>query len=129
MVFANSLPNYETTLTVVDYVGFYWWCCLKSGRQDNVLIWMIGGEWGDMCKACNFVQGQSLKLAVVSDKDNRVIYLRPLPRSSKHGDRLTPVTKVISEKSGDALYCIAGKCVVFSLKFFCCKCVFVLVVT
>lgn len=52
-----------------------------------------------------------MKLAVVSDKDNRVIYLRPLPRPSKHGDRLTPVTKVISEKSGDALYRIAGTAV------------------
>lgn len=66
-----------------------------------------------------------MKLAVVSDKDNRVIYLRPLPRPSKHGDRLTPVTKVISEKSGDALYRIAGKCVIFSLIIFGRKCVFV----
>jgi hypothetical protein len=94
----DSLPNYETAFTVVDYVGFYWRCCLEFGRQDNILICMIGGEWGDMCKAHNFVQGQSLKLAVVSDKDNRVIYLRPLPRPSKHGDRLTPVTNTTKKR-------------------------------
>jgi len=93
---------------------------MKFGKQGSMLVCTIGGEWGYMCKARNLVVGQSLKLAVAHASDNRIIYLRHVPGQRNQTHLLNPMAKVISKKSGEALYCASGA----SGSFLSCPCIY-----
>ena len=106
--FEESLPHYEIDITVVDYLGFYWRCIAKFEKKDNTLVFMIGGEWGTMCKARNLALSQTIKLVVAHESNNNGMYLRPVPGQSKQREIFMPMTRVISKRLGEALYCIKG---------------------
>ena len=61
-----------------------------------------------MCRARKFVVGQTMKVVVEHESNNNVIYLMFISGQYKQCEILTPMTRVISKKTGEALYCIKG---------------------
>jgi len=74
----DVFPTQETTLTIVDSLGFNWKCGLEF-VMDNKAMWCrIGGDWGIICAAHNLAEGNALKLAVIREKDDVVIVFKQI---------------------------------------------------
>jgi hypothetical protein len=106
--FEEILPHYEIDITDLDCLEFYWRCITKFEQRDNTLVCMIGGEWETICRARNLAVEQTIKLDVAHESNKYVINLRFVAGQYKQREILTLMTRVISKKTGEELYCIKG---------------------
>ena len=103
----HHLSKNKTELTVIDYMGFEWKCEFRFVQRIKTLCCRLGGDWGKICKARRFLVRSRFELVVMNERDNDVVYLKYIPRSSDDGE---------FPKGLDRMLCLQADAVVFNLK-------------
>jgi hypothetical protein len=73
-----ALPNKNSNITIVDWLGYAWKCLLEiEGRSPNNC--RISGEWRNLCRARRLSDGVTLKFGVIEHSNNTVVHLKISP--------------------------------------------------
>ncbi|XP_045823691.1 uncharacterized protein LOC123916302 [Trifolium pratense] len=75
----NALPNEETQLRFIDWVGNTWNHCDFKFANGPYISCKISGQWSDICKVHNLVEGIVVKFGVTEASNNRTIYFKLSP--------------------------------------------------
>ncbi|MCH82105.1 hypothetical protein A2U01_0002902 [Trifolium medium] len=76
----KALPNKPSELTFVDYCGNAYKVNLSFAEDGNMQLAKFSGGWADLCKEDRLVEGMMLRLAVTQPLDNKIVYVRAVPR-------------------------------------------------
>ncbi|XP_045820864.1 uncharacterized protein LOC123913964 isoform X2 [Trifolium pratense] len=75
----NALPNEETKLRLIDWLGNTWDHCDLKFDNGPYISCKISGQWGDVCKVHKLSEGVVVKFGVTKSSNNRTIYFKLSP--------------------------------------------------
>jgi len=81
----------ETIFTIVDYMENVWKCNLSFSVSGDMVLCRFGGDWRSICRACNLVQGDAVKLTAVEEGNDVVLSLGHIPLQRTHCTYVRPV--------------------------------------
>ncbi|XP_045824734.1 uncharacterized protein LOC123917148 isoform X1 [Trifolium pratense] len=75
----NALPNEETQLRLIDWLGNTWNHRDLKFVNSPYISCKISGQWGDVCKVHNLAKDVIVKFGVTEASNNRTIYFKLAP--------------------------------------------------
>jgi hypothetical protein len=74
----NALPNEDTQLTLMDWLGRSWDCNMRieTHPQKNCYIY---GQWTALCKTHRLIEGVTITLGVTNASNNKLIHFKISP--------------------------------------------------
>jgi hypothetical protein len=74
----NALPNEDTQLTLMDWLGRSWDCNMRieTHPQKNCYIY---GQWTALCKTHGLIEGVTITLGVTNPSNNKLIHFKISP--------------------------------------------------
>ncbi|CAJ2670356.1 unnamed protein product [Trifolium pratense] len=77
----NALPNEETQLRLIDWLGNTWNHCDLKFDNAPYINCKISGQWGDVCKVHNLAKDVVVKFGVTEASNNRTPFTLSSPLS------------------------------------------------
>ncbi|KAK2397500.1 hypothetical protein QL285_059068 [Trifolium repens] len=73
-----ALPNENSEITMVDWLGYIWKCHLEIDEHPEKNC-KITGEWRNFCRARRLSDGVTVKFGVTDHSNNKVVHLKISP--------------------------------------------------